>query len=427
MSLSRRTILTGAAALPLAPAAVAETIEAIGGAVQDRLQRAIDAAQAKGGEVRLGPGEFQVDMLDVTKGVAISGVPGQTILRNAGGSPVLRITGARTVSLTGITFTSAGAAGDLVNVGDSTGVTVDHCQFLGGGTGLSFRDSAGAVSNCHFRHQAQTGIFSLNARGGVQVTANRVEDIGNNGIQIWRDAKGEDGSQVLGNIVKNIAANGGGTGQNGNGISVFRAGNVMVANNRVSDCAFSAVRNNSGDNCQIIANSISRMGEVSIFCEFTFVGAVVSNNLIEDVAFGISITNANEGGRLAVCSGNLVRRVKGHLASGTETGGGISAEADTLITGNVVEEVRDFGISAGWGPYCRNVTISNNAIKACARGVVASVSKGAGRVIIRENTITGCTSGAIFGFDHDKEKTGDLARPDAATPANLTLSNNHVS
>ena len=34
--------------------------------------------------------------------------------------------------------------------------------------------------------------------------------------------KGEDGCQVLGNIVKNIAAIGGGTGQNGNGISVAR-------------------------------------------------------------------------------------------------------------------------------------------------------------------------------------------------------------
>lgn len=427
MTLSRRMMLTAAASLPLAPvAAAADTIEAIGGNVQERLQRALDAAQAKGGEVRLGAGTFLVDMLDITKPVSLTGAAGKTVLRTSGNSAVLRITGATSVMLSSITFSKAGLQGDLVTVGDSTGVTVDHCDFLGGGNGISFRDSSGAVSNCHFRHQEQTGIFSLNAKGGLQVTANRLEDIGNNGIQIWREAKGQDGSQVLGNIVQRIAANAGGDGQNGNGINVYKAGNVMVANNRITDCAFSAVRNNSGDDCQIIANSISRMGEVTIYCEFEYQGAVVSNNLIEDVAFGISITNFREGGRLAVVSGNLIRKVRGEQATGAKTGGAISAEADTLITGNVVEGTRDFGINAGWGPYCRNVTISANTVKDCPWGITASVTEGAGRVIISDNTITGART-AISGFDHDTPKTGDLGTKGASPPAHITVSNNHIS
>lgn len=431
MSISRRGLLAGmAAGLPLAPVAArgaSQVIDAPPGNGQDRLQAAIDAAQASGGEVRLGPGNFQVEMLDVTGPLALTGVPGQTVLRGRGSNPVLRITGAKGVTLSGLTFASSAIEGDLVNVGDARDVVVDHCRFLGGGTGLSLRDTSGAVSNSLFRYQAVTGLFSLNARGGLQVTANRVEDIGNNGIQIWREDKGEDGSQITGNAVTRIAANAGGTGENGNGINIYKAGNVMVANNRISDCAFSAVRNNAGDHCQITANSISRTGEVAIYSEFGFLGAVISNNLVEDAAFGISITNSKEGGRLAVCSGNLLRRINGGKAAGVTVAGAIFAEADTLITSNLVEDARDFGISAGWGPYCRNVTIASNSVKDCGRGITASVTEGAGSVIISENTIVGSKIAAIMGMDHDTAKTGDLSKAGAQVPGNLVLSNNRVS
>ncbi len=164
-----------------------------------------------------------------------------------------------------------------------------------------------------------------------------MRDIGNNGILVWTSAPGEDGSIVVNNRVERVGAKEGGSGENGNGINVYRAGSVLVSGNRVSDCAFSGIRNNSGSNCQIMGNSISRCGEVAIYSEFAFEGAVVSGNLIEDVAAGISITNFDKGGRLAVVANNVVRNVKGGGSLADTTGFGIYVEADAQVSGNVVE------------------------------------------------------------------------------------------
>ena len=98
-------------------------------------------------------------------------------------------------------------------------------------------------------------------------------------------------------------------GQWGNGINVFRAGNVMVSNNMVSDCAFSAIRSNAGNDVQITGNTCLRSGETSIYSEFEFNGAVINNNIIDGGGRGISIANFLQGGRLAVVSGNLIRNI----------------------------------------------------------------------------------------------------------------------
>ena len=88
-------------------------------------------------------------------------------------------------------------------------------------------------------------------------------------------------------------------------MNVFRAANVLVQGNRISDCAFSAVRANSASNCQIIANRCTRIGEVALYAEFAFEGALIANNLVDGAAMGISVTNfMPEGGRLAVVQGN---------------------------------------------------------------------------------------------------------------------------
>ena len=111
------------------------------------------------------------------------------------------------------------------------------------------------------------------------------------------------------NRIERIAAKSGGSGQNGNAINVFRAGSVMVSGNRIADCAFSAIRSNSGSNCQMIGNSCARLGEVALYAEFSFEGAVIANNLVDKAATGVAVTNFNEGGRLAVVQGNLIRNL----------------------------------------------------------------------------------------------------------------------
>jgi len=87
-------------------------------------------------------------------------------------------------------------------------------------------------------------LFSLDARG-LRLAGNTIRAAGNNGILVWRSAPGDDGTLVVDNRIEDIAARAGGSGENGNAINVFRAGNVMVRGNRIGNAAFSGVRGNA--------------------------------------------------------------------------------------------------------------------------------------------------------------------------------------
>jgi uncharacterized secreted repeat protein (TIGR03808 family) len=153
---------------------------------------------------------------------------------------------------------------------------------------------------------------------------------------------------------------------------------VLVANNRIDACAFSAVRNNSGSNIQIVSNNCTRAGEVALYSEFAMQGSVIANNLVDDAATGISITNFNDGGRLAVCQGNLVRNLRLYDHPVDKRGTGISVEADTVVSANVIENAPTAGIWIGWGKYQRNVSASANVMRNCAIGIAAQVAAGRG-------------------------------------------------
>lgn len=90
-----------------------------------------------------------------------------------------------------------------------------------------------------------------------------------------------------------VADKSGGSGQNGNEVNVLRAGSVPISGNRIADCAFSAIRSNSGSNCQMIGNSCARSGEVGLYAEFAFEGAVIASNIVDKAATGIVARNLN--------------------------------------------------------------------------------------------------------------------------------------
>ncbi|MDP1699982.1 MAG: TIGR03808 family TAT-translocated repetitive protein [Aestuariivirga sp.] len=398
MNVSRRSLLSAGAVLAATPA-MAEV--AASGADQTlELQAAIDHAAANGGHLRLGAGKFLVSGLTLKASLQIEGVAGHTRLVALGNVDILNADGAAHLSISGVTFE-------------------------GGGNGLVLRNCGGRISGNEFLLQDKTALFALDSRG-LEISGNHVHDIGNNGIQVWTSDSSEDGTLVTNNRVERIAAKAGGSGQNGNGINIYRAAQVLVANNRISDCYYSAIRNNAGSNCQVLGNSISRTGEVAIYVEFAFEGAVVSNNMIDDVGFGISITNFNEGGRLAVVSGNLVRNARGGNTEGVTTGGGIYAEADTLVSGNVVENARDVGIGLGWGAYARNLSAQGNLIRDCGNGFAVSVTEGAGPSYLANNVIGGSRTAAIMGMDHREMVTGDLGKPGAKVPDLIQLKDNII-
>ena len=86
---------------------------------------------------------------------------------------------------------------------------------------------------------------------------------------------------------------------------MFRAGGVVVTNNTIRRCDFSAVRYNGGAGVIISANSCAGLGETAIFAEFDFEGCIISDNSIDGAICGVQMVNfAGSRGRAAVCSGN---------------------------------------------------------------------------------------------------------------------------
>jgi len=272
-------------------------------------------------------------------------------------------------------------------------------------------------------------IFSLDARG-LRIAGNTVRGAGNGGILVWRSAPGDDGTLIVDNRIEDLAAKAGGSGQYGNAINVFRAGNVIVRGNRIRNAAFSAVRGNAASNLQIVGNTCTGLGEVALYSEFGFEGALIANNIVDGAALGVSVTNFNQGGRLAVVQGNIIRNLTSKRPPGTDpndaAGVGIGIEADTVVTGNVVENAPNIGIVAGWGAYLRDVAINANVIRNADFGITVSVAPGAGAAVIADNLISGARRGAIVGMEWSKPVTGDLAKDGATRYAQLSIGGNRV-
>lgn len=393
------------------------------------LRKAIAKAAERGVALLLPGGRYKISGIRIDRPVVIQGVVGQTKLVGKKSAGIFTIESTDIV-VDGVGFEGSGDTADrdeaLVTAQGSERLAILNCTFRNfAGSGLKLSQCSGRIAHNRIADIGMTGIFALDSTG-LEIASNQIADIGNNAIQVWTSDQRQDGTIVTGNRIERVRFDNGGSGQNGNGIVVFRAGNVTVSHNRISDCGYSAIRNNSGRNCQIVNNSCSRLAETAIYVEFAFDGAIVSNNLVETTAGGISITNFNEGGRLAICANNVVRDISGGGSDPGKRGIGIAVEADTIITGNVVEGASHIGITAGWGAYARNVLISGNLVRQCATAITLSVSKGAGAISVSGNMIAQSPQG-IIGMDYTKVMTGDLALADAAVPANLRISGNSVT
>lgn len=399
-----------------------------------QFQNAVNRAVERGRALFLPAGTYPVANLRLPSGTTIVGVPGRTrLVYQGGGGQLVRAEGVSNINLTGITFDGANRSiGDftegLLHFVGVRNVEIDNCEVAGSAKmGIVLDRCSGRVENCRISGAAEAGLRS-NEATGLAITGNTVSDCANGGIWVHRWREGEDGTIVSGNRVERIGARYGGTGQFGNGINIFRAHGVIVSNNRIADCAFSAIRSNTGSNVQIIGNSCLRSGETAIYSEFAFQGAVISNNIVDGATTGISIANFLDGGRLSVCSGNLVRNITEEGPYPPEVAGfgiGIVAEADTALTGNVVEDAPKFGIMLGWGPYMRNITCSQNVVRECGTGIAVTVVDNAGPAVISGNIVQGSKNGAIRGYRWLEQATGELNG--ASKFSSLTVEGNQIA
>jgi len=398
------------------------------------LQRAIDDAARAQVPLALPPGVYRTGMLRLQNGTQLIGVRGATKLVFNGGASMLQGEGAGSVGLTNITLDGSGiplpTRRGLVHCLGGRDIRVADCEIIGsGGSGIWLENVSGDISGNIISNTASTAIVSFDAQG-LLVSRNTIAGTSDNGIEILRTAIGDDGTQVLDNRIEDIKAGPGGSGQYGNAINAFRAGNVIVRGNRIRNCDYSAVRGNSASNIQISGNSVSDVREVALYSEFSFEGAVIANNTVDGAAVGVSVCNFNEGGRIAVVQGNIIRNLKPKRPIGTapddDAGIGIYVEADTSVTGNVIENAPSFGIMAGWGKYLRDVAISGNVIRNAFVGVGVSVVPGAGTALVNNNMISETPRGAVVGLDHARPITPDLSTEGAQRFAQVVLGTNAV-
>ncbi len=398
------------------------------------LQRAIDEAARAQVPLALPPGVYRAGLLRLQSGTQLVGVRGATKLVFNGGASMLTGEGANSIGMMNITLDGGGIAlptrRGLVHCLGGREIRITDCEITGsGGNAIWFENVSGDVSGNIVTNTATTAIVSFDAQG-LLVTRNTIQGTNDNGIEILRTAIGDDGTLVADNRIEDIKAGPGGSGQYGNAINAFRAGNVIVRGNRIRNCDYSAVRGNSASNIQISGNSVSDVREVALYSEFAFEGAVIANNTVDGAALGVSVCNFNEGGRLAVVQGNIIRNLLPKRPIGTapddDAGIGIYVEADTTVSGNVIENAPSFGIVAGWGKYLRDVVISGNVIRNAFVGVGVSVTPGAGTALVNNNMISGSPRGAVVGLDHARPITPDLSAEGAQRFPQVVVGTNVV-
>jgi uncharacterized secreted repeat protein (TIGR03808 family) len=397
------------------------------------LQAAIDMAAAKEAPLLLPHGTFVVSGIKLRRGTRLVGASGATTLKFGGGAAFIFGENADELVVSDLVLDGDGKAFDdasgegLMTLAQSANIRVANILIRNSHrSGLSLVGCSGQVTGSRIEGAADAGFKSLDGKG-LEISGNTVRGCGNNGILIWQSEQREDGSVVSGNRIANIRNDAGGTGQYGNGINVFRAASVIVSNNRISDCTYTAVRGNAASNIQIIGNSCERLGEVALYSEFGFEGALIANNLVDTAATGISVTNFKEGGRLAVVQGNLIRNLfRREHEPEDKRGEGIGVEADAVVSGNTIENAPTVGIQIGWGAYMRDVAVTGNVIRQSRVGISITSAPEAGQCLVANNLIANCSDGAIRGMHFGAPQGPDLAKAPSEA-RNILVSGNMSS
>ena len=444
MSISRRNFIAastmGVATSAAIPAQAAAPASAIGidatdlgikpGAPEEQtllLQRAIDRAAQSRTVLLLPPGVYRASELRLPSHAKLHGTRGTTRIELMGSSSLFTSNRADNIDLVGLVIDGGRKMPPkrraLIHLVQGVGLRLTDCEIVNAGrNGVTLERVGGFISGCTIQDSGDGALFAIDSQG-LSISGNVIRGSGNNGIQVWRSSPGDDGTLIADNRVEDTRADSGGDGPYGNAINVFRAGNVMVRGNRIHNATFSAIRGNAASNIQITGNTCTKLGEVAIYSEFAFEGAVIANNTVDGATVGISVTNFDHGGRLAVVQGNLLRNL-GPAEKGK--GVGISIEADSVVSGNVIENAPMIGIGVGYGSYLRDVIVSANVLRGTGIGVAVSVAPGAGTALITDNLIADASRGAIVGMDLSRQVTGDMAKDGPGRYAQLTLSGNRV-
>lgn len=402
------------------------------------LQAAITAAVTAGKSLYIAPGTYDVWNLGVGGPIRIFGTPGKVILRPSAGALYALYVGAFTdVAIEGIVFDGAGRAlsvdpglptRSMVAVkrarAEGSKIRFTNCTFRNSPhAGLQIYGVAAHVSNCRFESLVD-GVWVRDA-DGVHIVENHFVGNAGNAVYVERENAGTngvltpalDGTIVAGNRIETVTqADPSSTGWEGNGVLLLKTAGVHVTDNVIKGCALSAIRANMCTDTVVTGNSCHAIGETAIYLEAILGGitnlapghgGVVTGNLVDDAATGVTLANFNFGGRLGVVQGNLLRNLTlKTVAAGTAnqytTGGvGVVVEGDVNVNGNVVEAAASMGMILGTNDYTDDLLCTDNLIRNAPIGIAfANTTPTGGRdaqIYIASNMVAHYTNDASHG------------------------------
>lgn len=394
-------------------------------------QRLLEHAAREDRAIVLPAGLYVVGNITLPSNTKLFGIAGQSILVDLASHAFIRAQGAKSITLDSLVFEGVsrsrpGAPRGLFDARQVRDLAISNCTFKNAQKdGIYLEQCVGVIEGNTIERAQRFGIFSVEGRD-VRIQGNVLEGNRDGGIIVHRWTQGHDGSVISNNHISKTGAASGGVGQWGNAINIYRTDNVSIFDNRIDASAFSAIRANSARGVHIARNSCTQSGETAIYVEFEFEDALVESNFVETAANGIAAVNFDRGGRGANIIGNTVRNMKAtgpYKPDPPGFGIGIAVEADTLVANNTIENTANFAINAGWGPYLRDVMITNNNIRRAHIGIGVSTAPGAGAATITGNQIN-ARNGAIRAHRWAEIEHEDLSRTGANHHEQLAIANN---
>lgn len=380
--------------------------------ITPQLNRALEEAVQNGRPLFLRAGSYHVTSLVLPEGAQLVGAPGQTVIRVSG--PGLMALGVSNVSLRHLTleshFHDASDGEGLFHAMNARNLRLTDVSITGRHkNGIRLHRTSGVIEDCQISGAQFAAIHATDSYD-LKLRDNRISDCGAQGIRISRTkGRDEDGTAITGNRINRIGYTGYEGGALSSALLVENANGCMVFNNRVEACNGRAIHVRHADHVQITSNQLRDVTETAILVNEGATGAVIAQNIIEDVGSGIAISQSEAQSRLVVVQGNLIRTLKESGREGRAFG--ITAEIDTTINANVIERAaHGTGIILGKGRNCRNLVATGNVLRETGRGIEVSIARGVEQAVIRANSFSGVQEAAIVGMAWQERVTEDLIR-----------------
>jgi uncharacterized secreted repeat protein (TIGR03808 family) len=409
--------------------------DAVAGDATQELTARLREATRKGQPLRLPAGVFPTRGLDLPDGARIIGAGARCVLRLIGPGPLLSCAGGRRVTLEALALDGAdqfiAPETGLVDFRDVGEVSIHGCTIRRAATrGINLQRCGGPVAQNAIEICGEAAFVSTDGRS-LDIDGNHIRRCGDNGVKVWTTVAGRyEGSRIRNNTIEDIAARSGGAGQNGNGVSIWGSGGVTVENNRISRCAYTAVRNNAGHSVAVRGNTCRGFGEKAMYAEFGAKASTFRGNHIEDAGGGIAVANADKGTDGATIAGNTIMNLR-ESHPDREFGPamlwrtGVLAEKNAEIIGNTI--VGPAWIGVALGGWRENLRAEGNTIIGADYGVVFATGEGVGAGVIARNKISGARKAAIAATAGPAFLPGDVAQPGAAAKyPRLTVEGNSV-